>query len=152
MNIINCSVLNKTSSIFLAGPTPRSPEVSSWRPEALDILKVMGYKSDVFIPEIFEGSERMTLPYKDQIEWERYHLNRAECILFWIPRDLKELPGFTTNIEFGEWLHSGKIVVGAPKDASKMKYIKEKCSYHNIPFSNYLEGTVAAALDILKVS
>lgn len=31
------------SSVFLAGPTPRSIDVASWRPDALVILEDLGY-------------------------------------------------------------------------------------------------------------
>lgn len=40
---------NSTKSIFLAGPTPRSKEVQSWRPEALRILKNLGYDGQVYV-------------------------------------------------------------------------------------------------------
>ncbi len=32
-------MLNNKFSIFLAGPTPRSTDVKSWRKEAIEILK-----------------------------------------------------------------------------------------------------------------
>jgi hypothetical protein len=42
-------------SIFLAGPTPRRPEVASWRPDALRILQEAGYDGVVFVPEDRSG-------------------------------------------------------------------------------------------------
>lgn len=44
---------------------------------------------------------------------------------FGFPRDLDVLPGFTTNVEFGYWLHDDycKIVYGRPDNAPKTKYI-----------------------------
>lgn len=53
--------------------------------------------------------------YNDQIEWEWKGLTSASCIAFWIPRELKDMPGFTTNIEWGKWYESRKVVLGYPK-------------------------------------
>lgn len=39
------------ASIFLAGPTPRSRATRSWRPEALDMLRDLGFSGHVFVPE-----------------------------------------------------------------------------------------------------
>jgi hypothetical protein len=38
-------------SLFLAGPTPRSAEVASWRPGALHILSELGFGGSVLVPE-----------------------------------------------------------------------------------------------------
>ena len=37
----------QSPSIFLAGPTPRSRHVISWRPEALDLLRCLGFAGTV---------------------------------------------------------------------------------------------------------
>lgn len=55
--------------------------------------------------------------------WEREALTEATIIMFWIPRSLPDMPAFTTNVEFGYWLHSGKVIYGRPDDASKIKYL-----------------------------
>ena len=55
--------------------------------------------------------------------WEREALINATVILFWVPRKLPDMSAFTTNVEFGYWLHSGKVVYGRPNDASKIKYL-----------------------------
>src|SRR5271157_3487310 len=76
-----------TKSIFLAGPTPRNQkEQESWRPEAIKYLKDKGFDGVVFAPEGRDGKFKMD--YDDQIEWEEKHLNVADCIAFWVPRDL----------------------------------------------------------------
>lgn len=33
------------------------------------------------------------------------------------------MPGSTTNVEFGYWVKSGKVLYGRPKDAVKVKYL-----------------------------
>ena len=76
----------KTPSIFLAGPTPRSEDVPSWRPEALEILKAKGFTGNVFIPEDM-GAERYA-DYDGQINWEWNGLDAATVQVYWVPRDL----------------------------------------------------------------
>jgi hypothetical protein len=108
------------TSLFLAGPTPREPATASWRTAAIALLADRGYDGVVFVPEQRDGP----MPsYLDQVDWELAALARADCILFWIPRELEALPGFTTNVEFGFWARSGKCILGAPPGAPKLKYL-----------------------------
>ena len=118
------SELERPSGIFLAGPTPRSDEVRSWRPDALSILDKQGYYGDVFVPESADGGWHGR--YGDQVIWEWEALGAAACVLFWVPRSLDKMPGFTTNVEFGfiVALKPGQTVLGCPKDAPKTKYLK----------------------------
>lgn len=57
------------------------------------------------------------------------------------------LPGFTTNDEFGFWKSSGKVVLGAPKEAAKVKYQKYYANQYNIPFAMQLAETAQNAID-----
>lgn len=138
---------NCVKSIFLAGPTPRSEDVPSWRPEALRILKALGYDGDVFVPEDRTWGQRKS--YDDQVEWEDKGLQRADCIVFWVPRELLTMPAFTTNHEHGEWFRSGKVVLGAPVDAVKMTYLITKGDDENNPFCTTLTATLRAALEMI---
>jgi len=135
------------NSIFLAGPTYRNPNRISWRKEAVKLLKAQKYKGIVCYPEWENKTQPINWSYKQQIDWESKYLSKAKVILFWIPRNMKDLPGLTTNIEFGEWMKSGKIVVGAPTDAEHIKYIYEKCLQHKIPWATTLKDCVNNALD-----
>lgn len=135
-------------SIFLAGPTPRSQTVPSWRPEAIELLKKAGYDGIVFSPEPRDGNWQGE--YTDQIEWEERCLNMAGCILFWIPRNLKTLPGLTTNDEWGAWKASGKVVFGAPPDAPKVSYQRYYARRLQVPNSDSLEETIQFALEMIK--
>lgn len=122
--IINYSdqeVIKGKKSIFLAGPTPRGENVISWRTEACKILEEMNYEGVVYVPEYSTWKPKED--YVDQAMWERVALTDATVILFWIPRKLPDMAGFTTNVEFGYWLHSGKVVYGRPNDAKKIKYL-----------------------------
>ena len=55
--------------------------------------------------------------------WERNALIEATIIVFWVPREIPNMSGFTTNVEFGYWLHSGKVLYGRPNGAPKTKYL-----------------------------
>jgi hypothetical protein len=108
-------------SIFLAGPTPRRPDVPSWRPPAVDLLRNLGFAGTVLVPERQDWSARFS--YLDQVEWEHAALEGCSVIAFWVPRDLQTLPGFTTNVEFGRYAGSGRCVYGRPPEAPHTRYL-----------------------------
>jgi 8-oxo-dGTP pyrophosphatase MutT (NUDIX family) len=137
-----------TKAIFLAGPTPRSKDVASWRPEALRLLEALGYDGDVFVPENAPGTEPRS-DYDDCIEWEDRGLNLADCIVFWVPRELKDMPAFTTNDEWGFWKKSGKVVFGAPDWAAKIRYQRHYAAKYLVPTSDTLEGALKEALAMI---
>lgn len=137
-----------TRSIFLAGPTPRSAAVQSFRPAAIRELEQQGFDGTVFVPEPRSGDWRAG--YEDQIEWEEAALHRADAILFWVPRDMATLPGLTTNIEWGAWAGSGKVVFGAPAGAPHVRYLQYYAAKLRVPAEGDLGAAVAAT--IRKVS
>ncbi len=136
-----------TKCIFLAGPTPRSPDVLSWRVEAIRFLEERGFDGVVISPEprIYQSDWL----YEPQVDWETEGLSRADCILFWIPRDIALMPAFTTNHEHGEWFKSGKIILGAPSNAPRMSYLRYKAKQFFVPQSNTLEGTIDATIKFI---
>lgn len=144
--------LNNSSSIYLGGPTYRDkqPNQKSWREGIQNILKEKGFDGILYIPEWRDNIKPKEWTYSRQISWETDALNKSSVILFWIPRDLVTLPGFTTNIEFGEWFKSGKIVIGSPETSPKNEYLKERCARENIIWSNNLQFCVEEALNKLK--
>jgi hypothetical protein len=132
-------------TIFLAGPTPRSKDVQSWRPQAVQILKDLAFDGTVYVPEDSDGSARFS--YDDQIEWELQALHSSTVIAFWIPRELNTMPALTTNIEFGLFARNRNIVLGAPPDAVKMKYLEGLATLYNINGPHQtLESTMTAAI------
>ena len=137
---INVDVESAKPSVFLAGPSERDDGVTAWRKDALSLFKKFGFKGNVYVPEPWSRGRDV------QINWEIYHLNLAKCVMFWIPRDLETLPGFTTNIEFGEWLHSGKVVLGFPPAAARMEYIAYRAKQNGILVSDNLADTVKNAV------
>lgn len=131
------------NTVFLAGPSPRSSSAESWRPDFIKELFDSGFKGTIINPENREFNEDFN--YDKQVEWEDMGLNAADLIVFWVPRDLDKMPGFTTNIEFGEWMKSGKVVLGFPKDAPKMNYLAYKANKYNVP----LVHSTSALCDII---
>jgi hypothetical protein len=156
-------------SMFLAGPSPRNASDYNWRTEALRLLEHMGFEGDVFVPLPRDGE---WLPdYDAQAEWELSHLESASAVLFWIPRDLSKgddsfwnrlwlllpwlfgfhkfyakLPGFTTNVEYGMYVKSGKSVLGFPKGARKMRYLATVGRINDIPIFNDLDEALLCAI------
>lgn len=137
-----------TPSIFLAGPSPRGNEDYNWRPEALELLRNLGFQGNVYIPLPRDGN--WLSDYDAQVEWELQYLEKASVIIFWVPRDIQNLPGFTTNVEFGMFVKSGKIVLGYPKEAPKMRYLEYVAKMNDVPISNSLEETIKMALSKIK--
>jgi hypothetical protein len=138
-------------SIFLAGPTPRDKDTKGWREDAIDYLKSINFKGYVYIPERSDGWN-FNFEYKEQIEWEEEALIKASVILFWIPRELEKMPGFTTNIEWGYWTarKPQKLILGAPKDAPKMDYLRYYADKLNIPSFKKLNKALDAAVEKLE--
>lgn len=139
---------NPGPCVFFAGPTPRRRDVPSWRPAAL--AELAGTSLTVFSPES-RHNERPH-EYHHQVEWEAAALEAADVILFWIPRDLATMPGFTTNVEFGLYVRSGKVVLGCPPDCpnpERNRYLIWLAGRHGVPVTTTLPDTVAAALTLL---
>lgn len=129
-----------SKSIFLAGTTIRNKEEgTSWRHEAITFLQNIGYDGVVFIPE-FENANLNTtqnFDYSEQIEWEDKCMSISDKIVFWIARDLdKKTFGLTSNVEYGKFMNSGKVFLGFPKKADKMRYLEHYAKKLNIPIYN----------------
>lgn len=137
-----------TKSIFLVGPTPRDKDAESWRPYMLSVLEGLGYDGVVFTPEPRGG--KWTGDYDTQVDWESKHLELADIIIAWVPRKSPAMPAFTTNVEFGEWLRSGKLLYGRPAWAEKCRYLDWKYEEHGLGTPFITEEEIAqAALDRL---
>ncbi|MET0233031.1 MAG: nucleoside 2-deoxyribosyltransferase domain-containing protein [Kibdelosporangium sp.] len=138
------------ASVFLAGPTPRRDDVQSWRPAALaEIRTQWGDAGElvVFVPEPPDGARYPS--YDDQIAWEERWLDAADVILFWVPREMATLPGLTTNIEFGRYESSGRVVLGAPENAQHVKYMQHHARQHGAQVTGTLPETIKATLEMI---
>ena len=110
--------------VFLAGPTPRSKDVKSWRPQAIKILEeIDGYEGMVLVPEPSDGQKFVS--YTFQVEWERECLFNCSTIFFWVPREMQTMPALTTNIEFWYWIARDplKVIYGRPHGAPHTSYL-----------------------------
>jgi hypothetical protein len=115
--------VQKYPPIFLVGPTPREKSVESWRPEACQYLEAANFNGQVLIPEPRDG---VWSDYINQAEWEWVGLDFASlfgCIAAWVPRNLENMPAFTTNVEFGMYVDCPRFKYGRPDDAPKNRYL-----------------------------
>lgn len=146
INYSDQEVIKNEKSIFLAGPTPRGDNTKSWRTEACEKLEKLGFDGVVYVPEY--STWKPKADYVDQAMWERIALTEATVILFWIPRSLPDMPAFTTNVEFGYWLHTNKVIYGRPNNAEKIKYLDwlYKLDYNEEPYKD-LDILLSATID-----
>lgn len=139
-----------TKSIFLAGPSPRSKEIESWRPEALRILEELKYDGVVYVPEWEDGPKgESDFDYEGQVNWEEKAMSFSDMILFWVPRNMETMPALTTNHEHGEWFRSGKIMLGYPSDAVKMEYLDYKARSAGVYIYNSLKEMLWSCVEYL---
>jgi 8-oxo-dGTP pyrophosphatase MutT (NUDIX family) len=143
-----------SKSVFLAGPSLRpgqEKEMKSWRIEALAYLENLNFDGVVFCPEHKDNVFPDKFDYDQQINWEDQHLKMADVVVFWVPRDLKKLPAFTTNVEWGKYEDTGKVVLGYPKEAPKMDYLRYYADQYQVPVFHSLKETLDAALQMLGI-
>lgn len=138
-----------SSSIFLAGPTRRGKELTAWRLFAIRLLDEKKFDGVVFVPEPRVGWQE-DQDYQRQVAWEHEAINHSDCVLFWVPRDVESLPGFTTNVEFGFLYQLGKVVFGAPSDAHKVRYLECLCEKEFLPHAQTLSEIIDITLSVVS--
>lgn len=128
-------LINLHDPIFLAGPSRRPTDKDykkpGWREDAVKQLRDAGFNGDIIIPEARDKVPIQDWNHRKQVDWETEGLHKAHRIFFWIPRS-EELPAYTTNIEFGEWFKSGKIIVGWPNTAIRNDYLQDRLDKINV--------------------
>lgn len=137
---------------MLCGPTPRDEQTPSWRPEALAILRELGFEGLVYVPEPSDGKwDGDDLDkWRDQVEWEEEALNRADVIVFWIPREFPKMLGLTTNDEWGFWKHSGKVVLGTSPGAMAVRYQRYYANKYRASTNTDLLETLKHAIERIQ--
>jgi 8-oxo-dGTP diphosphatase len=120
-----------TKTLYLAGPTDRNLRPTAWRQEALQILRDLAFDGHVFVPEL-EGNQ-WNGNRDAQFEWEHSAMSRADALVFWVPRDLHALPGFTTNLEWGLYANSGRVVLGIPEGTPKTDWMERYAESFQVP-------------------
>jgi hypothetical protein len=141
------------NSIFLAGPTPRSPEVPGWRESAIQLFRDKGFTGTIISPEDparFESEQLDNFDYENQVDWEFQHLFNSSMVMFWIPRQLETMPAFTTNVEFGMVMESRKnVYLGFPKGSPKNKYLQWHADRIGMPVFFDLERMIDGLLKLM---
>jgi len=68
-----------------------------------------------------------------------------------VPRDLRTMPALTTNVEYGRYVDGGKVVLGFPEGAPKMRYLEwlGHDSPADVPVYHTLLETLANAIGLL---
>jgi 8-oxo-dGTP pyrophosphatase MutT (NUDIX family) len=134
-----------SASLFLAGPTPRTADVASWRPQAIAELERRWRGPGVLAVFWPEPYGQVWSEYDSQRTWELHWGDHCDVVLFWIPRG-PGMPALTTNDEWGHWKDSGRVVLGTPPDATSVRYQRSYAADHGVPVSDTLSDTVGAAL------
>jgi len=131
-------------------------KLRSWREDALTYLANSGLT--VLAPEFRDWREWRDNgdDWAAQVEWEHNAMDDPRVVLlFWVPRNMKTLPGLTTNVEFGYYLvkRPHAMVVGWPNGAEHVRYFREKARLYSMTgsidylgFHATLEDTCRAAL------
>lgn len=134
-------------SIFLAGPTPRTSEVESWRPEAIALSRSLtnGRALEILVPEPRYGWQGIRLD--QQYGWEFDAMSDADVIAFWIPRTMRYMPALTTNVEWGRFASSGRTVVGWPVDAERNRYLAHDAQRLGLRVHDNLTSLMQEAID-----
>jgi len=152
-NVIDKDIEYK-NSIFLAGPIVRGKE-NDWHENAYKIFEKMLenpiYKRFNFDVNLITPKRQIILDDKklvNQIENEKDAMNKSQLIMFWIPREMNKMIGMSTQFELGYWYSKNykKLIVGIPKNAEKVRYIKEFMK-NDIQFYNTLDETIQMVLD-----
>lgn len=101
--------------VFLAGGITDCPD---WQDTMLDFLVQLGFQGTLFNPRRPNFNVRDASMEEEQITWEFEHLEKADVVSFWFP---KETLCPITLLELGKMLGKGKrVLVGVhPQYARK---------------------------------
>jgi len=144
--------VNFENSVFLMGPSPRSKDTKSWRKEAVELFekieKEYDFTINLILPEFKDSNFKFEK--ENQVKWELKCQKFSTFLFFWIPREMKKLPGLTTNIELGMNIDRENLVVGFPKDSEKNDYIRILCKLKNIHIFKSLENQIIYVFEKIK--
>ena len=125
--------------LYFAGPTWLAEGEVNWHEIGIAHLRERNFSGTVILPMPRDGNWRGD--DAAQIAWQLKAQQRATVIVFWMPR-----MGPVTNIEFGEWCRSGKIVLGSPPGTPKTDYALQRARTLGVPIGTTLSGTIDLAL------
>ena len=130
---------NDKWKVFLAGPIQGAPK---WQFDLPDIEGV------VWISPRRKDYDLNDTTHSQQMQWETDALRAANIVLFWIPKEVEDIPGRayaqTTRFELGENIARGKrIILGTYEDFPSRPYFEYKVT----KYSNVIGGKVHNSLD-----
>jgi len=137
-------IIEGEKSLFLAGPSTLVKGIT-WRNEALKILQDLEYDGVVYVPEF----RNVTTIYDadKQFHWERKGLFNSTSLIFWIPRKIPEILAMNTNVEFGYWVKSSKVLYGRPDESDNNEGLDMLYRYErNLEPHNKLEDLLKEAI------
>lgn len=111
--------------VFLGGPIQGAPGWHEQVPDLGSDVELVCPKRSSLIANLSNSG------YREQLDWETLGLRISDIILFWIPKEVKSIPGRdyaqTTKIELIENLVRGKkIVLGIEQGVNTRRYLVEK--------------------------
>lgn len=143
-------IINNENSCFLAGPTPRTSSVVSWRNKAISLFSKLGFNGTLYVPEFREKSYYDVDTGIKEMKWDQEALESSKVVMFWIPRN-PDMLGLSTNVEFGYLLSKGNFIYGRPNTAFRCEFLdflyKDKLGKD---YCDTLENTVKSVINYLK--
>ena len=137
-------------SVFLAGTTHRTKDDRDWREVATDALSHLPVTIfNPFRPD-WDDSWRQDItfaPFKEQVEWELDHQERADVILLYFA-PYTDAP--ISLLELGLAARSGKAIVGCHPEYKRRGNVEVVCRVYGIEFMDTVEDLGAAAVRKLE--
>ena len=133
------------AAIYLAGPVPRRAGEVPWHLEAIAALQAYGFDGAVIVPRASDEAAAQESDER-QLSWEFEAQCRADVLLFWVPRDPADMLGLTTNLEWGIWHDTGKVVIGIPPAAAMTLPLRHAAYRVGVDVCESMNGTVRCAL------
>lgn len=143
---------NTKNAIFLAGPCPRENyKDEDWREKIYPIFEKLEFDGVIINPTNDHYDVNNADELKLQTEWEREGLMRASAIIFWLDRS-DEHPGFTSNVEIGNWMGKKGVYVAMPPECTKNanRYIRTRLEAMSQKVYDSLEDVISAVVSDLK--
>lgn len=137
------------ASVFMADPTqrPRTPEATSWRPEAIALLRAQWASRGrlvVFVPEPRTGSYHHFT--SKIVDWMNCGLQLADVVMFWWPKDVGTQLTLM-DMTWGAWNDSQRVVMGTSLNMPEISCLLDYADSHAISTATTLVGAVHTVLD-----
>lgn len=120
INYSDQEIIKGEKSIYLVGPTSGDKNIPSWRLEACKYLEEIGFDGVVYVPEI---STKEKEKGKNQERWERHAILESSIICFWIPKEIENDLYTDTDLDFGYWFSTNKVIYGTNAQTKTTRYL-----------------------------